>query len=279
MIDKYIGTLIALEAIDRLSSFTAAAKELGVSQSAISMKVVRLEREMNMKLVQRTTRSVYLSPEGKTLVQLSSAAIKEIESVLVGFKHHQEEGALMVECLSSIASKWLIPRLGKFHKKCPDISVQITIQDDQSEPIGPNVDVAIRIASSPISGTYSHFLTPESFFPVCSPSLLHDISTLSICEALNAYSILEDRMALHDGSGCNWSNWMKEMGIDEDKIEKPPILFDRADLAHQAAIAGQGLAMGRAFISIDDINHGVLIAPFDQVKKLKWSYYFVSRAK
>ncbi len=277
MIAKHIGAILALEAIDRLSSFTGAAQELGISQSAVSMKIVRLERDLNVRLVERTTRSVILSAEGKLLVESSSRAINELELALAEVKNRQKIGTLTVEVLSSIASKWLIPRLGKFHQQNPDITIAVTIQDDQTEPLGADTDIAIRIANSTVSGLYSEYLTSETIFPVCSPDLERQNRGKSLQEALETVPLLDDKMAQEDGSGCNWADFISELGLKHPSRSHPQLMFGRADLAHQAAISGQGLAIGRTFISIDDVIKGHLTVPFDSAVRMKWSYYLVSR--
>jgi len=278
MITRHIGTLLALQAIDRLSSFSAAAQELGISQSAVSMKIVRLERELKVRLVERTTRSVILSTEGKVLVEASSQAIADLESALAGIKNRQKVGTLTVEVLSSIATKWLIPRLGKFHEQNPDIRVIVMIQDDQTEPLGADADVAIRIANSSVSGLHSEFLTSESIFPVCAPELERQIADEPIQKVLETIALLDDRMALKDGSACNWTDWIDDLGIQRRASRQPRMVFDRADLMLQAAISGQGIGIGRTFICVDDIASDRLIVPFDHLVRLKWSYYLVSRA-
>ncbi|MCL6285686.1 LysR family transcriptional regulator [Ruegeria sp. 2012CJ41-6] len=277
MIAKHIGTLLALEAIDRHGSFTAAAHELGVSQSAVSMKIVRLERDLKVRLVERTTRSVILSKEGKMLVQSSRSAINELEVALAEVQKLQNEGVLTVEVLSSIASKWLIPHLGGFHKKNPDITVNVTIQDNQTEPLGADADVSLRIAKSALTGLHSEFLTYEAVFPVCSPELAHELRERPLSEAVKVAPLLDDRMALEDGSGCNWQDQFPELDIQSTNRCGQHLIFDRTDLALQAAISGQGLAIGRTFLCLDEIERGNLVAPFGVTSRLKWGYYLVSR--
>ncbi len=277
MIAKHIGTLLALEAIDRHGSFTAAAQELGVSQSAVSMKIVRLERDLKVRLVERTTRSVVLSKEGKMLVQASKSAISELETALAEVQNLQKEGELTVEVLSSIASKWLIPHLGAFHKNNPGVTVNVTIQDDQTEPLGPDADLSIRIASSALAGVHSEFLTHEAVFPVCSPDLARKLDGLPLVEAVKTIPLLDDKMALEDGSSCNWREQFPDLEIPHHEQGGQHLIFDRADLMLQAAISGQGLAIGRTYVCLDEIERGNLVAPFGVTSRLKWGYYLVSR--
>jgi len=278
MIARHIGTLLALEAINRHSSFTAAAQELGISQSAVSMKIARLERELSVRLVERTTRSVVLSPEGQMLVDASRNAISELNAAIAKVQTVQKHGVLTVEVLSSIASKWLIPRLGDFHEKHPGITVRVTIQDDQSEALGPDADLSIRISSSAMAGFHSEFLTFESVFPVCSPELGRELEGLALAEAARRAPLLDDRMALEDGSGCNWRDQFKEVQMTDPSVSDRHLVFDRTDLALQAAISGQGIAIGRTFVSLDDLERGALVCPFGVTERLKWGYYLISRS-
>ncbi|WP_170574539.1 LysR substrate-binding domain-containing protein [Ruegeria atlantica] len=277
MIERHIATLLALEAIDRNGSFTAAAQELGVSQSSVSMKIVRLERDLKVRLVERTTRSVVLSQEGKMLVEASRSAIGELENALADVQNLQKEGVLVVEVLSSLASKWLIPRLGSFHSQNSDVTINVKVQDDQTEPLSADSDLSLRIASSAPPGIHSEFLTYEAVFPVCSPELAREFHGMSLSEAAKRVPLLDDRMALEDGSGCNWQEQFPSVAVPTEASGGQRLVFDRSDLALQAAVSGQGLAIGRTFLCLDEIESGALVAPFGVTSRLKWGYYLVSR--
>lgn len=273
---KHLATLPALAAIDRLSSFTGAAQELGISQAAVSMQIARMENDLNVMLVERTTRSVVLSAEGKRLIEAINRPLAEIELALNDVRNRQNSGLLTVEVLSSIASKWLIPRLKGFHEQNPDLTVSVTIQDNQTQTLGADVDVGIRIANTNVPGMHSEFLTSEAIFPVCAPDVARAFRE-DMEGTIKSVLFLDDKMALNDGSGCNWAEQWAAFGMD-DTARRPSMVFDRADLAIEAAISGQGIALGRTFISLDDIQRHQLVTPFDKVTKLRWSYYLVCRA-
>lgn len=278
MTTKHLNLLFTLEAIDRLGGFGAAAGEMGISQAAVSLRIKKLETELGISLVSRTTRKVALTREGRYLAEVSRGAMKTMENGLADIQSQTREGKISVEILSSVAVKWLIPRVGRFYEHFPEVEIQILAHDLSSSSGLSSADVAIQMASGPVEGCHSTFLTPDSMFPVCHPSFAERFSKPPVIDDLAEMTLLEDEMAVADGSGCDWVHWFEHFAPDTDLPAKR-LFFSRADLALNAAIANQGVAIGRASICIDDIDNGSLCAPIGGAVRTPWSLYLFSRSQ
>ena len=268
-----IAALRALEAAARHLSYTRAAEELHVTQSAISHQIRHAEELWGFKLFERRGRRLVLTEAGHALVPVVRDFIRRITSTLQDLTENTEgQTALRVTLLQSFAFKWLVPRLGHFNHDYPDIDVWISTSDELIGFDRENADVGIRLGYGNWGDLYEELLLTEYVFPVCSPLFLkeHGVPT-------NPQELL--RLPLLRRSTIDilprWRDWFRDAGVVVKKMPSGT-KFPQTSLALQAAIDHQGIALARSAHVLDDINAGRLVALFPEVvSKSNVSYFFV----
>ena len=264
-----LNALKAFEAASRHLSFTRAAEELFVTQAAVSHQIKSLEENLGIKLFRRKNRSLLLTEEGQSyfldIKDVFSALIEATDKVL----SRTAVGALTVCTSPSFAIQWLVPNLAKFSERHPEIDVRIKALDLEEGLLTDDVDVAIYYGRGNWSGVRCDKLRNEYLIPVCAPSLLVGK------RPLNSLSDLQNHTLLHDSSRKDWKIWMREVGVSLDNVHQGPI-FSLSSLALQAAVHGQGVALGSNLLARAEVESGRLVCPFDQFLLCKNAYYIVS---
>jgi len=268
-----MAALRALEAAARHLSYTRAAEELFITQSAISHQIKHIEELWNIKLFKRRGRRIVLTEAGHALVPVVRDFIRRITATLEELTDTEDSSsALRVTLLQSFAFKWLVPRLGHFNQEYPDIDVWISTSDELVVFDSEKADVGIRLGYGSWGNLYEELLLREYVFPVCSPHFLKQYGTPKKPEDLlelpllrrNAVDILQ-----------RWRDWFKDAGVVVRKMPKGT-QFPQTSLALQAAIDDQGVALARSAHVLDDVKAGRLVRLFPEVKsKSNVSYFFV----
>ncbi len=268
-----ISALRALEAAARHLSYTRAAEELFVTQSAISHQIKHIEALWDTKLFERKGRCLLLTENGHLLVPVVRDFIRRLTATLEEITQVEENpAALRVTLLQSFAFKWLVPRLGHFNHEYPDVNVWISTSDELVDFDSKNADVGIRLGYGNWNNLYEELLLQEYVIPVCSPQFLAEYGTPEQPVELldlpllrrNAVDILQ-----------RWRDWFKDAGVVVKKMPKGT-QFPQTSLALQAAIDNQGVALARSAHVLDDIKAGRLVRLFPEIKsKSNLSYFFV----
>ncbi|MFH7586200.1 transcriptional regulator GcvA [Oceanimonas smirnovii] len=264
-----LNALKAFEAAARNLSFTRAAEELFVTQAAISHQIKALEEFLGIKLFRRRNRSLLLTEEGQSY-------FLEIKDIFTGISDATErllarsaKGALTVSLQPSFAIQWLVPKLVRFSEAHPDIDVRIKAVDLDEGSLTDDVDVAIYYGKGHWPGLRADKLHAEYLIPVCSPMLLMGTRPLKTPEDLTRHTLL------HDTSRRDWKAWFKQLDIPAANVNQGPI-FSHSSMVIQAAIHGQGVALGHSVLTQPEIDAGRLVCPFEQVLMSKNAYYLVS---
>ena len=268
--------LRAFEVAARQLSFTRAATELHLTQSAVSYQIKALEDALGVKLFHRQTRKLALTAEGEILAQGVRTALECIVRTLDTLEKRTVTGLLTVNVLSSFAARWLIPRLGDWRRGHPDIEIRLAADDRLVDFSDSDIDLAIRFGLGHYPGLETVKIMSDTIMPVCSPRLIQQESPLNSPEDLNRHVLLHDVMAEHDGSGADWKSWLQKAGVTGIDSAKGP-RFSPAHILIQAAIEGQGVALGRSSIVADELISGRLISPFGPVIAMDFAYYLVCR--
>ena len=164
-----LTTLPVLEAAARLQSFSAAAAELNVTHGAISHQIRSLEESVGVALFARQGRRVVLTTEGAVFAEAIRAALGKVTEAVEALSPSERERKLKISVLPSFASRWLMPRLGKFLEANPQYEISVEAIQTRSNFTTDGVDVAIRFGVGPWPGLHSERLAGDSYFPVCSP--------------------------------------------------------------------------------------------------------------
>jgi LysR family glycine cleavage system transcriptional activator len=267
-----LNGLRAFEAAARHLSFTLAASELNVTQTAISHQIRRLEDELGIRLFVRQNRALALTPEARDYLPGVRAAFNDLRLATDRLLRKDDDKVLTVSTLASLAAKWLLPRLTDFQEHHPGIDVRITTSTSLVDFQRDNVDAAIRYGRGQWPGLRADWLMADELFPVCSPSLLHGDKPLRCPEDLKSHMLLHTSNANSD----DWRLWLTAAGLPADIARQPGITFDMIFMTIQAAIDGIGVAMGRTSYVQDDIAKGRLVVPFKIALPADAGFYLVS---
>ncbi|HFQ5506047.1 TPA: transcriptional regulator GcvA [Enterobacter kobei] len=260
MLDRLppLQTLRAFEATARLSSMTLAAAELHVTHGAISRQIRKLEEHLGIKLFRRLTRQIILTEEGAefhlAVTRLLSDLLRESERL----RGRNPAKSFRISTTVSFASKWLAPRLSRFRQQYPEFDIQLDVTDINVDLNDGQVDAAIRYGLGNYRDVTSERIFNETVTPVCSPGFLRehnglkDIKELSNCVLLHEYRML-----------ANWEAWFEMAGEKNFKCHQGPV-WTLGSMATEAAIRGEGVALGRSILIADDVAAGRLVVPFPQ---------------
>lgn len=268
-----MAALRALEAAARHLSYTHAAEELFVTQSAISHQIKHIEELWDIKLFERRGRRIVLTEVGHALVPVVRDFIRRLSATLDEITEKDNvPSALRVTLLQSFAFKWLVPRLGHFNHEHPDIDVWISTSDELVVFDSETADVGIRLGYGSWGNLYEELLLQEYVFPVCSPHFLEEYGMPKTPEDLLNFPLLR-RSAVDILQ--RWRDWFKDAGVVIRRMPKGT-QFPQTSLALQAAIDDQGVALARSAHALDDIKAGRLVRLFHEVKsKSNVAYFFV----
>lgn len=267
-----LNGLRAFEAAARHLSFTNAAAELNVTQTAISHQIRRLEEELGVRLFVRQNRALALTPEAAQYLPGVRAAFNDLRFATDRLLHKDNENVLTVSTLASLAAKWLLPRLPAFQEAHPGIDVRITTSTTLVDFKSGGVDAAIRYGRGHWPGLRADWLMADELFPVCSPALITGSRPLRCPEDLAHQTLL------HTSAGYNddWRLWLTAAGLPPDISKHPGLTFDLILVTVQAAIDGLGVAMGRTSYVEADIAKGRLVVPFKIALPADAGFYLVS---
>jgi LysR family glycine cleavage system transcriptional activator len=266
-----LNGLRAFEAAARHLSFTNAASELNVTQTAISHQIRRLEQELGIRLFIRQNRALALTPEARDYLPGVRAAFNDLRLATDRLLRKDGDHVLTVSTLASLAAKWLLPRLSAFQEAHPDIDVHITTSTALVDFRTGDVDAAIRYGRGHWPGLRADWLMADELFPVCSPALLAGSRPLRCPEDLR------DHVLLHTSRDSDdWRLWLTAAGLPTNLSTHPGVTFDLIFMTVQAAIDGIGVAMGRTSYVEADIAKGRLLVPFKITLPADAGFYLVS---
>jgi len=267
-----LQTLRAFEATARLSSMTLAAAELHVTHGAISRQIRKLEEHLGVTLFVRLTRQIILTEEGAEFHHAVTRILGELTRESERLRQRSPANCIRISTTVSFASKWLAPRLGRFRQRYPDVDIQLDVTDINVDLHDGQTDAAIRYGAGSYRSVSSERILDETVTPVCSPAYreahhgLTKIKQLSDCVLLHEYRML-----------ANWEAWF-EMAGEKNFCSHQGILWTLGSMATEAAIRGEGVALGRSALIADDVAAGRLVVPFPQYKlKAERGYDLVYR--
>ena len=267
-----LNGLRAFEAAARHLSFTLAAAELNVTQTAISHQIRRLEEELGLRLFVRKNRALALTPKAKDYLPGVRAAFNDLRLATDRLLRKDDDNVLTISTLASLAAKWLLPRLSSFQETHPGIDVRITTSTSLVDFSSGDVDAAIRYGRGHWPGVRAHWLMADELFPVCSPALLAGTRPLRSPEDLAHHTLLHSSGGFED----DWRQWLTAAGLPANISKQRGVTFDLSFMTVQAAIDGIGIAMGRTSYVQDDIAKGRLVVPFKITLPADAGFYLVS---
>jgi len=251
-----LTALRAFEAAARHLSFTKAAHELHVTQAAISHQVKSLELHLGVKLFRRMTRRLLLTDEAQALLQVVQTSFDNIAAATRRLTEVSKHGTLDVMLRPFFAARWLSHRLNRFWVEFPNVTLRLHHSTDISDLNRANVDLAVRWGRGDWPDVEIEALVTAKVAPVCGPGLLHGRRPLRSPADLRHHTLL------HEDGFDLWQKWLAGVGAREINASAGPIIDD-TNVRIQAAMDGQGIALGPLGLLKDDLATGRLVAPFD----------------
>lgn len=241
-------TLRAFEAIGRLRSFTLAADELHVTHSAISHQMRALESSLRTSLIDRSRREIALTPKGQQFLSVVRPVLQQLFDVAEALRH-ADVRRLRINVLPSFAARWLLPRIGDFFLRHPDIDVDISSTQAIADLGASGAHLGIRYGSGQWPGVRSELLFEECLFPVASPAYLREHGLHADEDLIRATLLRDD---FHP-----WTAWFGQDGAIDTNQQYGAVYRDSA-LTLQAAENSQGVALARSWLVADAVKAGTL---------------------
>lgn len=247
--------LAVFEAAARLGSFTAAARELGMTQPAVTRQIRSLESAVNAALFHRTSNRSGLTDAGRTLLMEVSRAFSGIEGALAGLGQRAE--VFVLACNPGFAQQWLVPRLDRVQEALGGRELRLWLFDREADLAGGSFDAAIQVGDGSFPTVDGELLFPESVFPVAAPALA---GARSLGVSSLPYRLLDVPLLHMDDGDRPWMSWAEWFGRFGLVVPHQPgrVLFNNYPVVLQQAVAGRGVALGWRHLVDDLLADGVL---------------------
>lgn len=262
------SALCAFDAVARLGSFTAAAKELSLTQGAISRHIHHLEQQLGIALLERTSRSVSLTADGMAYAQDIAEALRIIRAASLRTITNRHRGTLNLAMLPTFGTRWLMPRIPKFVAAHPEIVLNFATRIGHFDFEREQIDAAIHIGQPDWPGAVSTFLMPEQVAPICSQAYLNGQS-IRVPDDLARCSLLH--MKSRPGA---WNRWFAAQGLEPP--DTTGMQFEQFSTVSQACIAGLGVALLPLFLIASELENRQLVMALNIPVESPSAYYFVT---
>jgi LysR family transcriptional regulator, glycine cleavage system transcriptional activator len=263
-----LNPLRAFAVASRHKTFTAAARELGVSQVAISRQIAILENYLNVSLFERGTRSAKLTEIGRAFGVELAGLFDEIEAATQRMINQETQSTVNLRVYPTFAHCWLMPRLPDFWERYPDIRVRFDTHVSPLDFRGTHLDVALQLGVGTWRDAKSRKLFDEEVDVVCSPRYLERAGPIRSPQDVTQCQLLHARYRRRA-----WEHWAEAMGVDI--LHHQRMEFDTSLLTFSAAEKGFGLAIGQLALLEDMLRSGALVRPLNRAIPTGSAFYVV----
>ncbi len=270
---KYLPSLSALRAFEaaaRHLSFTKAANELGVTQSAISRQMRAMEDMLGLRLFERTGHGLVLTEAGEVYAFKIRTKLQDIETATLELLAYRGQGGeLTIACLPTFGARWLVPRLNKFTAAHPEVLIHIVTKIEPFEFMSEDIDAAFHFGEGAWPSALTDPLMQEYIIPLGHPSLLEKKNQSGLHDLLLSTPLLQatSRPNL-------WSHWFSMSGYQHPSPHVGP-RFEHFHMVIRAAASKMGIALLPRFLVEEELASGELVALDDQLIQSNGDYYFV----
>ncbi len=265
--------LSVFESAARLASFTAAARELGSTQPAVSQRIVQLEAELGAPLFERGHRGVALTAEGQRLYEAVRQSMATIRDAVADIRAVRAKGALTIVTDAGFATYWLVPRLMDLRRLLPDTNVKVVTSQLAFDPRRDHADVAIAFGDGDWSPCTATRLFQEEVIPVCSPKFREAHPAIAEPADLYGTPLLHVQPAEPE-RWLGWNGWFAAHGLAAPP-DRHGSTFNSYALVMNAALTHQGVALGWMPLVDELIANGQLVALFDEPVTTARGYFLV----
>ena len=266
---RHLRALQAFDAAATRSSLSKAAQDLNVTHGAVSRQIKQLEQYLGVTLLRRLPGGVQLTGAGARLHLATQQAFAALEQGIDATRRSPRPRSITISLSSSLAIKWLVPKLQDFRDRYPGISVYLDTDDQYVDFADTDVDAALRYGTDPGTAHFAQRLLDERLIVVAAPSVASDVP------------ILPDAIAklplLHDQFHPYWDTWAKAAGLDAPNVQSRSSAFPDSAVLIAAAIDGQGAILVRHLLVADDIVAGRLVCLSDVSVHQDRGLYLVCR--
>lgn len=272
-----LNALRAFEAAARLGSFSAAAQELRVTDSAVSQQVRTLERYLGTRLFKRLPRGLLLTELGSTYLPVLTAGFDRLAEATLRLRSAGVGGLLTVAALPAFATGWLLPRIPRFRERYPRVDLLLKTGRALADFRREDIDVAIRFGTGGGADNRSMFLLAEDVFPVASPTLVPPSRLPMQVADLRTLPLLHDIDAYPYQPCMGWQPWFERAGVESPTALRG-LQFTDSIVLVGAAVAGLGVALGRGPLIEGLLARGQLVRLTQECWRADWAYYLVAPA-
>jgi LysR family glycine cleavage system transcriptional activator len=264
-----LNALRAFDATARHLTVVKAADELSVTPSAVSHQLRTLEDALGVQLFTRNKTRLKLTSHGEALLPSVRAAFQMIASAAARMGDTVMVGDLVVSAPVGLSSRLITRHIGEFLTAHPDVRFKLIASNDDKEVYAPSVDVCIRYGTGIWPDRQVRLLSPVAIFPLCSPALINGP------QGLRTLDDLKHHLLLCEDGGAEWTRWLLAAGARTEGFRMTEM--GNAHIAIEAALHGQGVALGDSLLVGDDLAEGRLVRLFEQSVTAKHAYYMVCR--
>lgn len=273
-----LGNLRAFEAVARRLSFSEAAEELFVTQSAISRQIKSLEDELGAALFVRGTRHVEMTQNGQTLLRAVEASLPKIDASVRQIRAERGRKRVSVTTFASFGSLWLLPRIEAFQRQHPDIDIRVSAADAIADLEDPELDLALRYCSPAQAPAGAVRMFGEVLTPVVSRSLAEQIRRGEAPPLSRAADLAQHTLAEEDDNKTSteylsWRRWLSlhgQPGLQPKRWLYLNFTYQQV----QAALAGHGVALARIALVFEALQRGELVEPFGAEGRVDSPYLY-----
>lgn len=264
-----LNALRAFDATARHLTVVKAADELSVTPSAVSHQLRTLEDALGVQLFTRNKTRLKLTTHGEALLPSVRSAFQSIASAAARLGDAVMVGDLVVSAPVGLSSRLLTRHIGEFLTAHPDVHLRLVASNDDKEVYAPSVDVCIRYGTGIWPDRQVRLLSPVTIYPVCSPALINGP------QGVRTLDDLRHHLLLCEDGGAEWTRWLLAAGARTDGFRMTEM--GNAHIAIEAALHGQGVALGDSLLVGDDLAEGRLVRLFEQSVPARHAYYMVCR--
>lgn len=265
--------LLIFESAGRRLSFTRAAEELGVSQPAVSHAIKNLENQLGVRLFDRLHRGVALSRAGKTFFHKVSTSLDEMYQAAEVLKHSHNQKDVTLSVSTAFATHWLMPRIARFKQDYPAINLRCLTTETDAESDQQDIDLRIPLGGGDWSAYERWHFTDESVIAVCSSHYLQQAGRITRPADLLNETLLH--LEADYRQRMDWEGWLKYYDVDVQS-EGEQYSFNDYSVVLQAALEGQGIALGWLHIVEPLITQGRLVQVLPEVRTSNNPFYILA---
>ena len=264
-----LKSLVYFEAAARLQSFTAASTELNVTQGAVSRQIRQLEDFLGLSLFRRDRRRVLLTDDGHNYFVSIVDVLNQLARATVDLTSNSRPEQITLLTSSAIASMYLLPRIPEFRRTQPEIQIRIIARDEPNGNEDIGYDISLYYHRRPPESNFVELLFEEVVYPVCSPAYFANHQD----QFSGAKNLAQNLIWLESPENwINWPEWLERMGMPKSEAEQR-LVVNHYPMVIQAAIAGQGVALGWSGLVDQALEQSLLIRPTSYELKSSAGFY------